>query len=97
MRNAILKYKILAVLQEKENTTQVNEMGQLPDCRLQNFVRPFTITGMNYYGPVSVTVGRWHEKHYIVLFTGIRTFIPPASLHMGGRWERLVRSVKNVL
>ena len=144
------------------------EMAALPQCRLTPYVRPFTFTGMDYFGPMTVTVGRRHEKRYGVLFTCMTTravhleiaaslttdsaisavrrlisrrgkpkeifsdngtnfrgadaelrralqvdadtlggelagraitwrFNPPAAPHMGGAWERLVRSVKVAL
>ncbi|XP_074031073.1 uncharacterized protein [Leptinotarsa decemlineata] len=170
MRSAVRKCKTECFFCRKMRVQpQVPEMGQLPESRLQSFTRPFTITGMDYFGPMVVTVGRRTEKRYIVLFTymSIRAvhleiahsldtdsaimairrfisrrgypreihfdngtnlhsadrelikaiknfnstkiseflcfksitwkFIPPSSPHMGGSWERLVRSVKNVL
>ena len=147
----------------------VPEMGALPAGRTATFVRAFTHCGMDYFGPMDVTVGRRHEKRYGVLFTCLTTravhvelahdlttdsaimairrmasrrgypgaiysdngtnlhgaerelreaqaevsqdkvvshltpvgtewhFNPPAAPHMGGAWERLVRSVKTAL
>ena len=147
----------------------VPQMGALPDGRVAAFVRPFTHCGVDYFGPMEVTVGRRHEKRYGVLFTCLTTravhlelardlttdsaimairrmigrrghpgtmysdngtnfrgaekelrqaleafdhdkirgfltprgsdwsFNPPATPHMGGAWERLVRSVKTAL
>ena len=145
------------------------EMGQLPEFRLVRSLRPFETTGVDYFGPMEVTIGRRHEKRYGALFTCLTTraihleladslttdsaimayrrfmsqrgcpkkmysdngtnfhgaatelkkalmeidwtkvqaefgsrgtewmFIPPAAPHMGGCWERLVRSVKVAL
>ncbi|XP_004536790.1 uncharacterized protein LOC101453778 [Ceratitis capitata] len=143
------------------------EMGKLPMERLATFCHPFAYTGVDYFGPFDVTVGRKHEKRWGVVFTcmTIRAvhieispslstdsfllvlklfisrrgvpkrilsdngtnfrgasrilaeeiekissetimrkypeiewkFIPPASPHMGGAWERMVRSIKSVL
>ena len=145
------------------------EMAPLPKARLAPFVRPFTNTGMDYFGPMKVTVNRHQEKRYGVLFTCLSTravhleiahslstdsaimsirrltarrgqpaniysdngtnfrgadnelkaalkdldqdvltatlsgkgiawhFNPPSAPHMGGSWERLVRSVKIAL
>nr|XP_044248764.1 uncharacterized protein LOC123002519 [Drosophila takahashii] len=144
-------------------------MADLPYPRLAAFHRPFSYTGVDYFGPLLVTVRRSSEKRYGVLFTCLSTraihlevaysltadscilavrnfiarrgrpvelwsdngtnfqgastelrraldvldkvqlereftgpemkwkFIPPASPHMGGAWERLVRSVKVAL
>lgn len=44
-------------------------MGQLPVDRLTPYVRPFTYTGLDFFGPLSVTVGRRQEKRWAALFT----------------------------
>lgn len=44
-------------------------MGQLPVERLTPYVRPFTYTGLDFFGPVSVSIGRRHEKRWVALFT----------------------------
>lgn len=44
-------------------------MGQLPRIRLEYGVPPFTRTGVDYFGPIEVAVGRRREKRYGVLFT----------------------------
>lgn len=144
-------------------------LGDLPEGRLTHHQRPFTVTGVDLFGPIEVTVGRSRPKRYGVLFTCLTvravhievvpsltadslimalrrmaarrgwptkiysdngtnmrgaevelkkaydaidrstvmdealnngvswSFIPPASPHMGGSWERLVRSVKTAL
>ncbi|XP_052752379.1 uncharacterized protein LOC128200994 [Galleria mellonella] len=43
--------------------------GDLPQQRLAHHQRPFTYTGVDYFGPVTMTIGRRHEKRYIALFT----------------------------
>ncbi|XP_058816283.1 uncharacterized protein LOC131679560 [Topomyia yanbarensis] len=146
----------------------VPRMAPLPIQRLTPQHRPFSFVGVDYFGPVVVTVGRRSEKRWICLFTclvtraihmeitysmssqscvmAIRRFIcrrgapleyfsdngtnfraaskelvqkvrcieldcadvftdartrwnfnPPAAPHMGGIWERLVRSAKDAL
>lgn len=136
-------------------------MGDLPPERLAHHRRPFTFVGLDYMGPITITVGRRHEKRYVALFTCLTSravhleivgslsadsalmclkrfisrrgkpakilsdngtaftgannilkramsevsaeqkivwsFIPPSSPHMGGAWERLVKSVKVAL
>ncbi|XP_037292204.1 uncharacterized protein LOC119188589 [Manduca sexta] len=43
--------------------------GDLPPCRLAHHHRPFTYTGLDYFGPLTVTVGRSNQKRYVALFT----------------------------
>ncbi|XP_022835506.1 uncharacterized protein LOC111362962 [Spodoptera litura] len=47
--------------------------GDLPTCRLAHHQRPFTYTGVDYFGPLSVTVGRGHQKRYVAIFTCLTT------------------------
>ncbi|XP_058826511.1 uncharacterized protein LOC131686262 [Topomyia yanbarensis] len=144
-------------------------MANLPEARLAAYTRPFTHTGVDYFGPITVSVGRRTEKRWGVLATCLTTraihlqvayslstdscimalrnifnrretpsiiysdrgtnfqgakkvieetisnidqeklvteftsrytewrFNPPASPHMGGAWERLIRTVKQNL
>ncbi|XP_062541184.1 uncharacterized protein LOC134209208 [Armigeres subalbatus] len=144
-------------------------MGDLPPARLSAFARPFTHMGVDYFGPLLISIGRRTEKRWGVLatclttraihlqiahtlttdscimairnimarrgipaaiysdrgtnlraaskelrsaaenldhnalmkeFTTSRTewhFNPPVTPHMGGAWERLIRSVKQNL
>ncbi|XP_036322288.1 uncharacterized protein LOC118736298 [Rhagoletis pomonella] len=44
-------------------------MGPLPVDHLEPFVRPFTYTGLDYFGPIMVTIGRRQEKRWVALFT----------------------------
>ncbi|XP_055850516.1 uncharacterized protein LOC129915080 [Episyrphus balteatus] len=129
-------------------------MANLPMARMSAFCRPFTFVGVDYFGPILVTVGRRNEKRWGAIFTCLTIravhielahtrrgsplkifcdngtnfrgaerelkeelqrldlgrvacefttantewrFNPPAAPHMGGAWERLVRSIKDVL
>ncbi|XP_055617605.1 uncharacterized protein LOC129762983 [Toxorhynchites rutilus septentrionalis] len=44
-------------------------MGDLPRGRLAAFTRPFSFIGIDYFGPLSVAVGRRIEKRWGVLIT----------------------------
>ena len=44
-------------------------MSQLPKDRLEVCDRPFQHTGVDYFGPIMVTVGRRQEKRWVALFT----------------------------
>ncbi|XP_044753725.1 uncharacterized protein LOC123313086 [Coccinella septempunctata] len=44
-------------------------MGQIPDVRLKKGNRAFVNTGMDYFGPIMVKIGRRTEKRWGVLFT----------------------------
>ncbi|XP_062542310.1 uncharacterized protein LOC134210279 [Armigeres subalbatus] len=139
-------------------------MAPLPTQRVTPYVRPFNSVGIDYLGPIEVTVGRRKEKRWVAIFTclavraihlevvvslstqsclmAIRRFSckrgvpgeifsdnatcfkgannemkriygecaekvvnaatawhfnPPATPHMGGIWERMVRSVKEAM
>lgn len=143
-------------------------MAPLPEQRVTPFVKPFTFVGVDYFGPLTVKVGRSEVKRWVALFTcltvraihlevvhslssescilAVRRFVarrgspseffsdngtcfvgaktqlqqeiadrnealastftntntrwnfnPPGAPHMGGAWERLVRSVKNAV
>lgn len=47
--------------------------GQLPVDRLQAYARPFTHTGLDFFGPYHVAVGRRREKRWVALFTCLVT------------------------
>lgn len=148
---------------------EIPRMGNLPSARTAHHQRPFTNCGIDYFGPMMVTVGRRQEKRWGVLFTCLTSravhielasslstdstimalrrmaarrghpsniysdngtnlrgasaelknvvegldptklqsyatnleikwhFIPPGAPHMGGCWERLVRSIKTAV
>lgn len=45
------------------------QMSALPIDRVQPFVRPFTYTGVDFFGPINVTIRRAREKRWVCLFT----------------------------
>ncbi|KAL0839890.1 hypothetical protein ABMA28_016513 [Loxostege sticticalis] len=47
--------------------------GNHPPCRLAHHQRPFSYTGVDYFGPLQVTVGRATHKRYVALFTCLTT------------------------
>ena len=49
------------------------QMGPLPACRLGIRERPFTYTGVDYFGPMTVSNKRRQEKRYGVVFTCLTT------------------------
>lgn len=48
-------------------------IGDLPPGRLAHHQRPFTYTGLDYFGPIMTTIGRRHEKRYVALYTCLTT------------------------
>ncbi|XP_058128532.1 uncharacterized protein LOC131292812 [Anopheles ziemanni] len=48
-------------------------MGSIPKERLAISQQPFTYTGLDYFGPMYVTVGRHEEKRWGVIFTCLTT------------------------
>lgn len=135
--------------------------GGLPLERLDANTTPFNCTAIDYFGPITITIGRRTEKRWGVLLTCLTTraihlelaaslkpssailalrrffarrgaptiiysdngtnfvrankeitnelqkyagsrkivwkFIPPGAPHMGGAWERMIKTVKNSL
>ena len=53
-------------------------MAPLPIQRLTPCLRPFSYVGVDYFGPVVVTVGRRSEKRWICLLTCLAT----RAIHM---------------
>lgn len=43
--------------------------GQLPMDRIDAYARPFTNTGLDFFGPYHVTIGRRRDKRWVALFT----------------------------
>nr|XP_036678526.1 uncharacterized protein LOC118879735 [Drosophila suzukii] len=48
-------------------------MGPLPEDRLEAGGWPFKYTGLDYFGPLLVTVSRHREKRWVALFTCLTT------------------------
>lgn len=44
-------------------------MAVLPIVRPEIYIRPFTNVGMDYFGPLEITVGRHTEKRWGVIYT----------------------------
>ncbi|XP_052758522.1 uncharacterized protein LOC128202383 [Galleria mellonella] len=53
----------------RKASSSISPEGDLPVCRLEHHQHPFLNTGLDYFGPVDITIGRRHEKRYIALFT----------------------------
>ncbi|XP_059058147.1 uncharacterized protein LOC131851643 [Achroia grisella] len=53
----------------RRSVTYQPTMGNLPTARLAHHCRPFSFVGLDYFGPVTVAVGRRREKRYVALFT----------------------------
>ncbi|XP_043069513.2 uncharacterized protein [Drosophila bipectinata] len=45
------------------------QMAPIPRAKVGSFERPFTYTGVDYFGPLLVNVGRRKEKRWVALFT----------------------------
>ena len=84
------------------------KMAELPMDRLEP-APLFTFCAVDYFGPWLIKEGRRELKRYGVLFTclsscaihletakSLETDVPSAS-HMGGVWERQIRTARNVL
>lgn len=49
------------------------EMAPLPKYRIEPYVRPFTHTGVDAFGPYEVIIGRARQKRYGIVFTCMTT------------------------
>lgn len=47
--------------------------GDLPAERLQHYQPAFTCTGVDYFGPINITIGRRVEKRWVALYTCLTT------------------------
>uniref|UniRef100_A0A182XQ47 Integrase catalytic domain-containing protein n=1 Tax=Anopheles quadriannulatus TaxID=34691 RepID=A0A182XQ47_ANOQN len=61
--------KACPTCRNREATPNPPMMSHLPDPRLALGQRPFTYTGVDYFGPLLVAVGRRVEKRWGVIFT----------------------------
>jgi len=71
-RLRVVLRKVVAECQTCKNKRakpQVPEMGDLPIARLSPTFRVFTHTGVDFFGPMFVTVNRGVQKRWGVLFT----------------------------
>ncbi|XP_026331715.1 uncharacterized protein LOC113239063 [Hyposmocoma kahamanoa] len=57
----------------KKVTPFVPAFGDLPAARLDAYSPPFSNCGVDYFGPMIVTIGRRHEKRWGALFTCLTT------------------------
>lgn len=57
----------------KKAEPQIPKMADLPQCRMQPYYKPFTFTGVDYFGPYFVSIGRQSHKRWGVLFTYMTT------------------------
>lgn len=58
-------------------TPTVSKMADLPPARLRLMKPPFFSTGMDCFGPFTVTIGRRHEKRWGIVFKCLTTRRPP--------------------
>ncbi|XP_062558210.1 uncharacterized protein LOC134223091 [Armigeres subalbatus] len=87
-----------------KSSPKIPRMAPLPLARLASFVRPFTYVGLDFFGPLTVKGAarliQEQMEQLAVTFTGTTTrwiFNPPGTPHMGGAWERMVRSIKTAV
>ncbi|XP_062712382.1 uncharacterized protein LOC134289818 [Aedes albopictus] len=69
-RSQVKKYTMSCVkCRELRAKPTIPQMGNLPPEQTTPFVHSFTCTGIDYFGPPFVKVGRRFEKRWVVLFT----------------------------
>ena len=73
LRNALRTVSRRYVPCEKVRATTYQPiMADLPSSRIKDKVHPFANTGMDYFGPLEVKVGRRSEKRWICHFTCLK-------------------------
>ncbi|XP_037813256.1 uncharacterized protein LOC119604602 isoform X1 [Lucilia sericata] len=72
-------------------------MGPLPKDRLSAFVRPFSYTGLDYFGPVLVAVRRSQEKRWVALFTCLTTRAIHLELAMNLSSDSCLLCIRNFI
>lgn len=65
--------KSCVLCRRTKGKTMMAKMGQSPKYRLKKLSRPLEFCGLDYFGPIQVTIGRRREKHYGALFTCMAT------------------------
>lgn len=72
-------------------------MAALPKCRLHVNVKPFTYTGVDYFGPMNVSIGRRVEKRWGALFTCLNTRAVHIELANALSTDAFFLCLKNVI
>lgn len=75
----------------------VPEMSPLPPARLAIHEFPFTYTGVDYFGPILITIGRRHEKRYGVVFTCLTTRAVHVELASTLETSSCIMAVRNFM
>ena len=70
IRTVVNKCVICRILRAKPYSPK---MGPLPDARVAYRMSPFSYCGLDYFGPMSVKIGRRREKRWGALFTCLTT------------------------
>ena len=73
MRSAVCKAWRHCVCKMTPAKPSVPEMGPLPTVHVTPYIEPFTFSSLNYFGSLTGSVGRRHEKRYGALFTCFTT------------------------
>ncbi|XP_065356143.1 uncharacterized protein LOC135950534 [Calliphora vicina] len=68
-------------------------MGSLPKDRLTPYIRPFSYTGLGYFGPLIVTDGRCHEKRWVALFTCLTI----RAIHLEIAFDLCILAIRNFI
>jgi hypothetical protein len=52
-----------------KSVPKLPQMGNLPDFRLTAHSQPFAYTGLDFFGPITISIGRRREKRWGAIFT----------------------------
>lgn len=76
---------------------RVPQMAGLPTARLSIYTLPFTHTGIDYFGPYKVSIGRRTEKRWGVLFTCLTTRAVHIELADALTSDTCIRVIRNFM
>ena len=71
-------------------------IASLPKARLAGYTRPFTHMGIDYFGPILVTVGRRVEKRWGVLATCLTTRAIHVELAASLSTDSCIMAIRNI-
>ena len=98
IRNVVKRAKSNCQFCKNESAKPIPPMmGQLPTYRTQTYVKPFLYAGVDYFGPITVTIGRRREKRWVALFCCMVTRAIHLELASSLSTDSFILCLRNVM